>query len=104
MVGLHPAREAHAVRRGRWADPVALEEWRRALAAGRDPARVAGDRVVGRLTVNDDPYRMYIVIRRGAFSTLDEGGRMVGLAAVRAVRQFELPEEWLRRAGKVVLR
>ncbi len=47
---------------------------------------------------------MYIVIRRGAFTTLDEGGRMVGLAAVRAVRQFEMPDEWLRRAGKVVLR
>ena len=54
--------------------------------------------------MSDDPYRMYIVIRRGAFTTLDEGGRMVGLAAVRAVRQFEMPDEWLRRAGKVVLR
>ena len=54
--------------------------------------------------MSDDPYRMYIVIRRGAFTTLDEGGRMVGLAAVRAVREFEMPDEWLRRAGKVVLR
>jgi threonine aldolase len=54
--------------------------------------------------VSDDPYRMYIVVRRGAFTSLDEGGRMVGLAAVRATRQFELPEEWQRRAGKVVLR
>ena len=59
---------------------------------------------LGVLAVNDDPYRMYIVIRRGAFTTLDEGGRMVGLAAVRAVRQFDMPDEWLRRAGKVVLR
>jgi hypothetical protein len=54
--------------------------------------------------MSDDPYRMYIVIRRGAFTTLDDGGRMVGLAAVRAVRQFDMPDEWLRRAGKVVLR
>ena len=31
--------------------------------------------------MSDDPYRMYIVIRRGAFTSLDEGGRKVGLAA-----------------------
>lgn len=54
--------------------------------------------------MSDDPYRMYIVVRRGAFTSLDEGGRMVGLAAVRAIRQFEMPAEWLARAGKVVLR
>ncbi|MDA0138292.1 beta-eliminating lyase-related protein [Solirubrobacter sp. CPCC 204708] len=54
--------------------------------------------------MTDDPYRMYIVIRRGAFTSLSEGGRMVGLAAVRATKQFELPDEWRRRAGKVVLR
>ena len=54
--------------------------------------------------MNDDPYRMYVVVRRGAFTSLDEGGRMVGLAAVRAVRQFAMPEEWVRRPGKVVLR
>lgn len=29
---------------------------------------------------------------------------MVGLAAVRAVREFDMPAEWLARAGKVVLR
>ena len=81
---------------GRRVDPRAPQERRRALAAGRDPARVAGDRLAGRVAMSDDPYRMYIVIRRGAFTTLDEGGRMVGLAAVRAVRQFDMPDEWLR--------
>lgn len=54
--------------------------------------------------MTEDPYRMYIVVRRGAFTSLDAGGRMVGLAAVRAVRQFDMPAEWLARAGKVVLR
>jgi hypothetical protein len=47
---------------------------------------------------------MYIVIRRGAFETIDEGGRLAGLAAVRALAEYEAPEEWLARPGKVVLR
>ena len=36
----------------------------------------------------DDPLRMYIVIRRGAFETIDEGGRLAGLAAVRVLAEF----------------
>ena len=28
---------------------------------------------------------MYIVVRRGAFETIDEGGRLAGLAAVQAL-------------------
>jgi hypothetical protein len=47
---------------------------------------------------------MYIVVRRGAFDTIDEGGRLAGLAAVRALAEFGADEEWLRRPGKVVLR
>ena len=47
---------------------------------------------------------MYIVARRGAFSTLDEGGRLAGLAAVRAVHAFAIDPEWRARPGKVVLR
>jgi peptidyl-tRNA hydrolase len=50
---------------------------------------------------------MYIVIRRGAFETIDEGGRLAGLAAVRALSDFAgdpAIEEWLPRPGKVVLR
>jgi hypothetical protein len=52
----------------------------------------------------DDPLRMYIVVRRGAFDTVDEGGRLAGLAAVRALRDYAAPPEWTARPGKVVLR
>jgi peptidyl-tRNA hydrolase len=51
-----------------------------------------------------DPFRMYIVVRRGAFETIDEGGRLAGLAAVRALDEFGADPEWLARPGKVVLR
>ena len=47
---------------------------------------------------------MYIVVRRGAFETIDEGGRLAGLAAVRALEQFPIEPEWRARPGKVVLR
>jgi hypothetical protein len=47
---------------------------------------------------------MYIVVRRGAFTTLDEGGRLAGLAAVRALEAFGADPEWRARPGKVVLR
>jgi hypothetical protein len=50
---------------------------------------------------------MYIVVRRGAFSSIDEGGRLAGLAAVRVLSEFaDEPslQEWLPRPGKVVLR
>ena len=47
---------------------------------------------------------MYIVVRRGAFETIDEGGRLAGLAAVRALETFGADSEWRARPGKVVLR
>src|SRR4051812_23257555 len=47
---------------------------------------------------------MYIVVRRGAFETIDAGGRMAGLAAARVLDEFEVADEWLARPGKVVLR
>ena len=47
---------------------------------------------------------MYIVVRRGAFETIDEGGRLAGIAAVEVVREFGVPDEWRQRPGKVVLR
>src|SRR3954452_738754 len=47
---------------------------------------------------------MYIVVRRGAFDSVDEGGRMAGLAAARVLSEFEVDPEWLARPGKVVLR
>ena len=50
---------------------------------------------------------MYIVIRRGAFETIDEGGRLAGVAAVKVLKTFAgdpAIDEWLPRPGKVVLR
>ena len=59
------------------------------------------------LDENDDPLRMYIVVRRGAFDTLTAAGEAVGAAAVRCVREHaDDPAllEWRPRPGKVVLR
>ena len=48
---------------------------------------------------------MYIVVRRGAFESIDEGGRLAGIAAVQVLHEFTaVPEEWRQRPGKVVLR
>jgi len=47
---------------------------------------------------------MYIVVRRGAFETIDEGGRLAGLAVVRALEEFGADPLWRQRPGKVVLR
>jgi threonine aldolase len=47
---------------------------------------------------------MYIVVRRGAFESIDAGGRMAGLAAARVLQEFPVDPEWVQRPGKVVLR
>jgi peptidyl-tRNA hydrolase len=59
----------------------------------------------------DDPLRMFIVVRRGAVSTLARGGELAGAAAVGCVRTFEHDERfaadlgaWRERPGKVTLR
>jgi peptidyl-tRNA hydrolase len=59
----------------------------------------------------EDPYRMYLVVRRGAFDSLETGCVLAGAAAVAAVRRFaEDPEyaeavaAWRERPGKVTLR
>jgi hypothetical protein len=57
--------------------------------------------------MDDDPLRMYLVIRRGAFEDLASAGELTGAAAVRCVREFaedETTREWRPRPGKVVLR
>jgi hypothetical protein len=51
-----------------------------------------------------DPYRLYLVVRRGAFPDLATGGELAGAAAVACVRGFEIPPEWRERPGKVTLR
>jgi hypothetical protein len=59
----------------------------------------------------EDPYRMYLVVRRGAFEDLETGGVLAGAAAVAAVRRFAADPEhaeavaaWRARPGKVALR
>src|SRR4051812_28130691 len=47
---------------------------------------------------------MYIVVRRGAFDSVDEGGRLAGLAAARGLSGVEGDPEGLGRAGEGVLR
>jgi hypothetical protein len=51
-----------------------------------------------------DPYRLYLVVRRGAFTDLSTGGELAGAAAVACVRGFPVPDEWRARPGKVTLR
>jgi peptidyl-tRNA hydrolase len=59
----------------------------------------------------EDPYRMYLVVRRGAFEDLETGCVLAGAAAVAAVRRFAVDPEhaaavaaWRERPGKVTLR
>jgi peptidyl-tRNA hydrolase len=59
----------------------------------------------------DDPLRMFIVVRRGAVSTIARGGELAGAAAVRCVRTLATDEPfaadlaaWRERPGKVTLR
>jgi peptidyl-tRNA hydrolase PTH2 len=59
----------------------------------------------------DDPLRMFLVVRRGALSSLARGGELAGAAAVRCVRAFAADERfaadlasWRARPGKVTLR
>src|SRR3954467_7395474 len=59
----------------------------------------------------DDPYRMYLVVRRGAFDDLETRGVLAGAAAVACIRRFEQDPErcealaaWRERPGKVTLR
>src|SRR4051812_30193804 len=59
----------------------------------------------------EDPYRMYLVVRRGAFDDLETGCVLAGAAAVACVRRFGADAEhaeavaaWRQRPGKVTLR
>jgi hypothetical protein len=54
---------------------------------------------------------MFLVVRRGALTSIALGGELAGAAAVRCVRAFADDErfaadlaEWRRRPGKVTLR
>lgn len=52
----------------------------------------------------DDPFRLYLVVRRGAVAALDEAAVLGGAAAVQCLRAFGAPREWVERPGKVCLR
>jgi peptidyl-tRNA hydrolase len=59
----------------------------------------------------DDPFRMFLVVRRGAFEDLETGGVLAGAAAVACLERFEHDAEhadaiaqWRERPGKVTLR
>ena len=55
----------------------------------------------------DDPLRMFLVVRRGAVTSLAQAGEMAGAAAIRCVREFASDpdlEAWRPRPGKVTLR
>jgi hypothetical protein len=61
--------------------------------------------------VTDDPFRLYLVVRKGAFDDLATAGELAGAAAVACVRRFEHDPEhaeafaaWRPRPGKVCLR
>jgi hypothetical protein len=60
---------------------------------------------------DDDPLRMYLVVRRGAIADLSRAGALAGGAAVACVRTFaddprfaEALAAWRPRPGKVTLR
>lgn len=61
--------------------------------------------------MDDDPLRMFLVVRRGAFDDLETGGVLAGAAAVACLRRFSHDPDhaaavaaWRRRPGKVTLR
>jgi peptidyl-tRNA hydrolase len=59
------------------------------------------------VTPDDDPLRMYLVVRKGAIASLDRAGALAGAAAVRCVRDEAFAEAvaaWRPRPGKVCLR
>jgi hypothetical protein len=57
--------------------------------------------------VDDDPLRMYLVLQRGAVTSLARAGELAGAAAVACVRAFDgdpALAAWRPRPGKVCLR
>jgi hypothetical protein len=59
------------------------------------------------VTQAPDPLRMFLVVRRGAVTSIAEGGVLAGAAAVACVRRYaDTPAmaEWRPRPGKVCLR
>jgi peptidyl-tRNA hydrolase len=53
---------------------------------------------------DDDPYRMFLVLRKGAIAAQERACALGGAAAVACVRGFAMPDEWRARPGKICLR
>jgi hypothetical protein len=51
-----------------------------------------------------EPFRLYLVVRRGAVDSLAQAGELAGAAVVGCLRRFGAPDEWRARPGKVCLR
>ena len=60
--------------------------------------------MLGLTPAGADPYRMFLVLRRGAIASLARACELGGAAAVACVREFGPPAEWVERPGKVCLR
>jgi peptidyl-tRNA hydrolase len=55
----------------------------------------------------DDPFRLYLVVRKGAVTTLARAGELAGAATVGCLRRFAddpAVADWRPRPGKVCLR
>ena len=55
----------------------------------------------------DDPLRLYLVVRKGAVTTVREAGELAGAATVGCLRRFAddpATEAWRMRPGKICLR
>jgi peptidyl-tRNA hydrolase len=53
---------------------------------------------------DDDPFRMFLVLRKGAIETQARACELGGAAAVACVRRFDIAPEWRARPGKICLR
>lgn len=54
--------------------------------------------------MTDDPYRMFLVVRKGAIASLERACVLAGAAAVASLRKHPPPREWVERPGKICLR
>jgi peptidyl-tRNA hydrolase len=53
---------------------------------------------------DDDPFRMFLVLRKGAITEQARACELGGAAAVACVRSFSVAPEWRERPGKICLR